>query len=195
MTATSFGAAKGMSGLTFALLKDTGWYTVDDTFSETSNYGYQQGCSFVLDACYNNTSYAEFCNSVTQNNVSYCQTNFYSKAICDNTSTLMSDGCGLYGPYFNCVDDTSTDPGYQALTYEQFGTNTLCVASTLSTQLLLSNSNLLSRCYPYVCDTSSIVFTIGSYSITCLSSQAGVMKTLSALTGYLTCPDYNDFCV
>jgi hypothetical protein len=33
MTATSFGAAKGMSGLTFALLKDMGWYTVDDTFS------------------------------------------------------------------------------------------------------------------------------------------------------------------
>jgi len=105
----------------------------------------------------------------------------------------MADGCGLYGPYFNCVDDTSTDPGYQAMTYEEFGTNTLCVSSTLSTQILFSN--LLSRCYPYVCGTSSIIFTIGSYTITCLSSEAGVMKSLSALTGYLTCPIYNNFCI
>jgi len=33
MTATSLGATKGFSGLTFALLKDTGWYTVDDSFA------------------------------------------------------------------------------------------------------------------------------------------------------------------
>jgi hypothetical protein len=117
MTATSFGAAKGLSGLTFALLKDTGWYTVDDSFSETTNYGYQSGCSFFLDACYSSINYPEFCNVASQSNNSYCLTNFYSKAICDNTSSLMADGCGIYGPYFNCVDDASTDPGYQAVTY------------------------------------------------------------------------------
>ena len=44
MTATSLGAHKGISGLTFALLKDMGWYIVDDTFNDTSNYGYHQGC-------------------------------------------------------------------------------------------------------------------------------------------------------
>jgi leishmanolysin len=58
MTSTAFGAAKGMTGLTFALLKDTGWYLVDDTFSEKTNYGYQKGCSFVLDACYSTTSFS-----------------------------------------------------------------------------------------------------------------------------------------
>ena len=58
MTATALGTTtKYFSGLTFAALKDMGWYTVDDTFNETSNYGYQKGCSFVLDACYG-TSFA-----------------------------------------------------------------------------------------------------------------------------------------
>jgi len=33
MTATSLGATKAFTGLTFALLKDTGWYTVDDSFA------------------------------------------------------------------------------------------------------------------------------------------------------------------
>ena len=33
MTGTSLGTAKYFSGLTFALLKDMGWYTVDDTFA------------------------------------------------------------------------------------------------------------------------------------------------------------------
>ena len=32
MTGTSLGTAKYFSGLSFALLKDTGWYTVDDSF-------------------------------------------------------------------------------------------------------------------------------------------------------------------
>jgi len=33
MTATSLGSVKGFSGLTFAALKDMGWYDVDDTFN------------------------------------------------------------------------------------------------------------------------------------------------------------------
>jgi proprotein convertase subtilisin/kexin type 5 len=66
------------------------------------------------------------------------------------------------------------------------------VDSTLGTIPL--PSQLLSRCYPYTCGTSSIVFTIGSYSITCLSGEGGVVKQLNALTGTLTCPHFNDYC-
>jgi len=33
MTATTLGATKGFSALTFAALKDMGWYTVDDSFN------------------------------------------------------------------------------------------------------------------------------------------------------------------
>jgi hypothetical protein len=58
MTATSMGTTiKYFSGLTFSILKDMGWYTVDGTFNDTSNYGYQKGCSFVTDACYSASTF------------------------------------------------------------------------------------------------------------------------------------------
>lgn len=57
MTGTSLGATKGFSGLTFALLKDSGWYTVDETFAEKTNFGYKKGCPFVKNACYGGTSF------------------------------------------------------------------------------------------------------------------------------------------
>lgn len=58
MTATALGSLKYFSGLTFAALKDMGWYTVDETFSDTTNYGYQKGCDFVLHGCYSATSFS-----------------------------------------------------------------------------------------------------------------------------------------
>lgn len=58
-----------------------------------------------------------------------------------------------------------------------------------------SDNNLRSRCYPYVCyNNGTIVFTIGVSMIVCLSSDAGVNKTLAGFSGSLTCPVYLDFC-
>lgn len=57
MSATAFGSSKYFSALSFAALRDMGWYTVDTTFNETSNFGYQKGCSFLYLACYNGTSF------------------------------------------------------------------------------------------------------------------------------------------
>ena len=51
-----------------------------------------------------------------------------------------------------------------------------------------------SRCYPYVCGTSNITITIGPYSVECLSNEGGTVKTLSGMTGKLTCPDFAQFC-
>jgi hypothetical protein len=168
MTATSFGAAKGLSGLTLALLQDSGWYTVDTTFAETSNYGYKKGCSFVLDACYNSTNFNVFCDTVALNNISSCQSTYFGKALCDKSNNSMTDMCGIYVPYFNCVDENSVDLGYRVYTHEVFGTDSFCVSSTLGTVTLAST--LQSRCYPYVCGTSSIVFTVGTATVTCLST-------------------------
>lgn len=41
MTASRLGPSKTFSGLTFALLKDTGFYFVDDSNAETLQWGYQ----------------------------------------------------------------------------------------------------------------------------------------------------------
>ncbi len=118
MTGTSLGAQKGISGLTFAILKDMGWYTVDDTFNDTTNYGYKKGCSFYNDACYGTTPYnSYFCvpTDPANANASLCASNFLGKSICTSSST-MSDGCGIFGSYFNCVDPESSDDGYKSYT-------------------------------------------------------------------------------
>jgi hypothetical protein len=66
------------------------------------------------------------------------------------------------------------------------------VKSTLGSVAL--PSTVQSRCYPYVCNSNNIVFTVGTNSITCLSTEGGIQKTLSSFTGYLQCPDFNSFC-
>lgn len=59
MTGTSLGTiTKYFSALSFAALRDMGWYTVDSTFNETSNFGYQKGCDFLNLACFNSTSFS-----------------------------------------------------------------------------------------------------------------------------------------
>lgn len=103
----------------------------------------------------------------------------------------MADGCGIEGPYAACVDPTTSD-SYVSYTQEAYGTTSFCVASTLGTVAL--PSTLTSRCYPYTCSVSSVAFKIGTSTITCLSSEAGVQKTLSSMTGSLTCPDFVSFC-
>ena len=119
-------------------------------------------------------------------------TNFFGKAICTNAASAMSDSCGIFGPYANCVDPATTDNGYASYTYEAYATNSYCIASTLGTVSL--PSTLTSRCYPYTCGVNSIVFTVGTSTITCLSSETGVQKTLSSMTGVLTCPIFSAFC-
>ena len=52
------------------------------------------------------------------------------------------------------------------------------------------------RCYPFVChaNNNSIQFTVGTYTLFCLSSEEGTQKTISALNGYLECPVFESFC-
>jgi len=98
----------------------------------------------------------------------------------------------MYGSYFNCVDPDSSNDGYQSYTLEVYSTNSFCVTGTLGNVPL--PGTVLSRCYPYVCGTSSITFTIGSNTVVCLSSEAGNQKTINSFTGYIICPNFNDFC-
>ena len=194
MTGTSLGAQKTFTGLTFAMLKDMGWYEVDDTFNDTTNYGFNKGCDFYNDACYGSSYDKYFCSPASFTDVSECSTTFTGKAICDDQAGLMADGCGLFAEYFYCVDPDESDDGYKAFTLEDYTTNSFCVKSTLAT-VSISNT-YRSRCYPFVCDydAESIAFTVGAYTVYCLSNEQGTNKTVSELAGSLECPIFSDFC-
>ena len=171
MTATQLGAQKGFSGLTFALLEDMGWYEVDDTFNDTSNYGYHLGCSFYNDACYSATTFSSsFCDMTAYSGVSACATNFLSKAVCTNEAAAMTDSCGILGGYFHCVDPATSDDGYKSYTLEKYTTSSFCVDSTFANVGI--SSKYRGRCYPYICSATTIVFTVGTNSVTCSYSPS-----------------------
>lgn len=93
-----------------------GWYTVDNNWDDTTNYGYQLGCSFMTDACYGTASSKYFCNYAATSSISQCDTDFLGKAVCTNQTAMMADGCGMLGEYFACVDPNSIDDGYKQYT-------------------------------------------------------------------------------
>ncbi len=168
MTGTTLGPQKSVSGLTFSLLKDAGWYTVDDTFNDTTNYGYQKGCTFYNNACFGGTSFSTyFCDSVALNGNTLCASNFLGKSTCNISAAYMADGCGIFTPFTNCVDPATSD-GFKSFTLESYSTSSFCVISTLGNIAISSLSR--GRCYPYVCSITpnTITFTIGTYNIACL---------------------------
>jgi hypothetical protein len=75
-----------------------GWYGVDDSFNDTTNYGYNKGCAFFNDACYSSTTTFPkyFCNTTAFNGVTECSSTFTGKATCTNQAALMADGCGMF---------------------------------------------------------------------------------------------------
>lgn len=171
MTGTSLGAQKSFTGLTFAMLKDMGWYTVDDTFNDTTNYGYQKGCSFFHDACYAaSPDQKYFCSEADYVNVSACSTTYTGKATCSEQAGLMADQCGLFQEYFYCVDPDANGDGYMTYTLEDFETDSFCIKGTMATVGI--SSKYQSRCYPFTCDedTMSIVFKVGVYNVYCLQN-------------------------
>lgn len=97
MTGTQLGAQKGISGATFALLKDMGWYNVLDRFNDYTNYGYKRGCNFFNNVCYDSgSSQKYFCSATTMSSISDCSTNFLGKSVCTNKAALMADGCSMW---------------------------------------------------------------------------------------------------
>lgn len=80
---------------------DMGWYTVDDSFNDTSPYGYLKGCDFFFNACNASTAFTEFCDS-TQS-IKSCTSQNLGKGVCQITP--YSDNCGIWVSAVNCVDE------------------------------------------------------------------------------------------
>lgn len=96
----------------------------------------------------------------------------------------MADGCGLWFEYMNCVDADFPD-GFKQYTLEVYGTTSFCADSTFGLGSISSKSS--GRCYTYVCsyapNVQSVVFTVGSNTVTCLKSDNGTTKKLGSLAG------------
>lgn len=87
------------------------------------------GCDFFFNACYDaNVSFSKyFCDMTNSSGVFTCATNFLGKAICTNQTGAMTDGCGILGGYFHCVDPAQSDDGYKSYTREKYQTDSFCI--------------------------------------------------------------------
>lgn len=115
MTGTAMGSRKAFTGLTFAFLEDMGWYGVDGSFNDTTNYGKGLDCDFYNDACYGSTRYSKyFCDATAFDGITECDTNFLGKSYCYEEPALMADGCGMFFEVWSCVDPDAGVMGYEA---------------------------------------------------------------------------------
>jgi hypothetical protein len=100
MTLDFFDTPKAFSPITYALLQDMGWYDVDNSFSDTTNFGFKKGCDFVQNVCYSSTAYPEFCSNADTSQG--CTTQHFSKGSCK--TNIFSDNCLIWANSFFCVD-------------------------------------------------------------------------------------------
>jgi proprotein convertase subtilisin/kexin type 5 len=189
MTGTQLGLVKPYSALTFAILKDMGWYDVTDTFAEKTTFGYQRGCTFFDQGCWGGSYPAEYCSTESAQG---CTQSNVGKGQCTNTTNLLADSCLMTIESISCVNpsDFSKDGTY-SYTQESYSASSQCFVSSAAT---VSIPGLNARCYEYNCssDNTQILIKIGSNTYTC--TTAGTTFVVSGMSGSVTCPSPTDFC-
>lgn len=165
MTATTLGTTKVLSGLTFSLLEDMGWYEVNGLWNDTLSFGQGKGCAFYEEVCYSAAKFGEFCPA-DRGSRQVCSPDGAKKAICMSKGTF-ADGCGIAVPYEEC-------------------SNSGCFHSSLASALRTRPQ--LTHCLAYRCVSGhSLVVESESHKVTCYAGETN--KTYYGLFGWFECPD------
>ena len=108
------------SDISFAFLKDTGWYDVDYTKAETFNYGRNEGCTFLTSDCYDSggePTSPVFCKPPTDGTVAWgCSANYIAIGYC--TAYTTSDN-----PNSFIIDSTDWDYHGGLISSDPYGDN------------------------------------------------------------------------
>ena len=154
------------SAITAALYEDSGWYTVDYSYTVSTDFGKNRGCDFLSKKCVNETSktenFPEFCS---QKGKAGCSDDFTALAYCKGALTSRKyyqdpdfdyfknksyhfgyfDNCPYYKPVYphllsNCLfSDGKTGKNF---TFEQqFGVNSRCFTGTWMRTENITNEN------------------------------------------------------
>ena len=211
-----------ISPITLALFEDSGWYVANysnaDSFQYGMDWGYKQGCEFVMEKCINpttgisigypvhfaNTSSTGACTldreytgyvTITK----WSNTELPSQYRYLNTTNAgdlpESDYCPMVEPYSDGACKNPSNAGSYATAYYgvKYGPNSYCFESTLEYS---SGSGPGAECFPAYCEWKNnqwvIQVTISNSNYTCTS--AGQKITVASYVGSLTCADPIIFC-
>lgn len=168
-----------LSGLTLALLEDSGWYLVSTETAEILLWGRSQGCGFPPKDC--SDSFGEFCPVAGEES---CTTDFQGGTVC--AKDAFTNGCLVksFTPALFCLDKAVFVGGLGYQTNAR-GSQPRCF------EVQKADNTTLSACFPAKCnDQGRVEFSVGRETFTC--STAGSIVVVEELK--VKCPDLSKFC-
>ena len=211
-----------ISDITLAVFEDSGYYKVNYYTGGLFRFGKGEGCDFLNEKCITNgeTSFPnEFCVKTQQ---PFCSSAHLSKGHCyiakynqniDEYYQYFSEAnVGGYAPADYCP--ISFDNLYDKTNYyfatnckvgkqntihtdygEKFGSNSICVESSLVPTSSSQIQVFRSICYEVECDKTNkkVKLYIGNDEVNC-PKEGGYLKDPNGFKGKVRCPDYNSIC-
>lgn len=199
------------SSLTFALLQDTGWYSIDWEYTTSTTFGTEFGCSFLTDKCIENnvTNFNYFCTEeikscdVYKLNRGQCNIKGSSSVPLEyqyfNSGTIGgADSEADYCPYIDADDSGSCrGNGLKPSSFnneygESICTNCRCIEGSLI-NMGFAVPPISGRCYEIIiCNTNSVTINVGSKTVECPFTGGEI--TVPGYDGVLICPDTSILC-
>jgi len=178
-----------LSKLSLMMAKDSGWYNIDETFTENMTYGKNAGANFMSGNCPPATL-AGFCAAADKDKA-MCSPDYTMKTRCYSDQTF-SDGCYfLSGDYYCTVDDA---PYYKTQnkideTFEVLGDSSRCADITF-------NNEKRASCGTATCTSNVITWNFkNGASCSCSVANQGTSVACVGFSGQVKCPaDVAGFC-
>lgn len=178
MMTSQIGDDMPLTGLSLAVLADSGWYKVNQSSGEQFWWGRGAGCTFYGSLC--KGTFAEFCKVPAKVD---CTGDYRSGSQCSSNTFANSCFIKPFQQVFSC---DQIYPGYTFLPRgdEKRGPNSRCFSVARSTGSAFG-------CFPSQCtQAGTITFQVKNSTFTCDVSG----KQLTIGTYKVICPDIKRFC-
>lgn len=200
------------SSITLALLKDTGWFEVDYTYTTNIMFGYKSGCDFIDKPCMSNgkSNFPElFCDDINPKNL-HCDPFHIWKSSCSIYKFTevpeayqyylarswggdpYADYCVTFAPHSdgNCRSANSTKVYKLLGTKETVSPSSRCFESTLTTGNKLMS---YAACYQVLrCMEFGAYVLVDKETVLC--PFTGGKFTVKGFLGYINCPSSRILC-
>jgi leishmanolysin len=207
--------------MTAALLEGTGWYKLDHSYVNTTQWGRKKGCDFINGLCINNKTFEsvsdEFCSPLSS--TKGCTFDARFKAVCSvttgtvandlwnyyNNGTLSvdthSDNCPLWQSYSNgdcrVPENYKVNPLYQ----ESYGEYGRCFEGSFVTTTYASYLKPQNACFESHClwnpnnKTYTLNVTVNGTEFQCPQHGGDIKLDNVNYIGNITCPRSREVCV
>lgn len=136
------------SKLTYALLADSGWYTIDTSYAEETTWGFKKGCGFFDKLCHDTKQYSEFCYNADPG----CDSSLVWKSSCFVHPLLKNDNCKVFNAFSNGdCENTANEHPQKELMAQAWTPTSRCYLSSALNKGYVNDEQLSAGCYESSC--------------------------------------------